>query len=128
MGKLNDQYLPQYISVCVSKYDKREVMGKLLGHKLLQTKDGHVLPYVTDHKQAFNLLSDKLTSRLIERFFHPNRINYYTTSSIGFHTSNGRFFGNIKQVNDAFRIGHVDPINVFEPLIWLEDNITRSGR
>ena len=69
-----------------------------------------------------------LIMALLEHYFHPKRIKYFVTSSIGFYVdpATGRFdssdFDNIvregKYGQRSVR-GRVRPINVIEPLLWL---------
>ena len=71
--------------------------------------------------------------------FHPSRIRYFVTSSIGFwhppgwngdtSTFDPEFFANFNEIGDGKKRikGPIHPINVLEPLIFLQQRLARAG-
>jgi len=70
--------------------------------------------------------------RIIESAFPPGRLRYFTSSAVGvFQDKDGRLRPNYEEFTDAddkrrFRIlepSRIQPLNVFEPLEWLLDEL-----
>ena len=74
---------------------------------------------------------------LLEHYFHPKRIKYFVTSSIGFYALILRPAGLTVPISTMLSSGEgkygcgsvrgrVRPINVIEPLLWLaQQRLTR---
>jgi hypothetical protein len=64
----------------------------------------------------------------IKRYFHPDRVKYFATSSIGFYVDHQKGFNSsdcCNRISDEKRHepqvrGEINPINVLEPLLWLQ--------
>ncbi len=135
------RYLPHYISVCVTKFDDQLLFQQACRAGFVNSgRDG--IPRVLDKhaKLFFDALCEgrfweetdergssgpKFVREQLTKFFHPARIRYYVTSSIGFNLgSDGRFdparFAMVREEEDDNRIiGSIEPINVLEPLVEL---------
>ena len=104
-GQLVGNYLPQQVSVCVTKFDHPEVFAQARRLGLVNYgPDG--MPRVLDqHAQQFfdalctgdfwdehdteSYASGSYVRDQLHRYFHPARIEYYVTSSIGYWTPSG---------------------------------------
>jgi hypothetical protein len=129
--------LPHRVAVCITKFDQPSVYRSAF-KRGYAVQDAHSpnFPKVEDHRahgffqelcRDDNTNADLVASAL-RKYFDEDRVRYFVTSSIGFHTINGRFqmqdYNNVERIgNGDFRIrGKVRPINVLEPLIWLYDS------
>jgi hypothetical protein len=140
-------HLPHYVSVCVSKFDHPEIFQQ--ARRLGLVNYGHDgMPRVRDEhaEQFFDALcegdfwhehdeqgqaSAQFVRDQLKTVFDPSRIRYFVTSSIGFWRPPGwdpsasRFnpddFANylIKDGQPSIK-GAINPINVLEPLINLQ--------
>lgn len=133
-NQIENNRLPHYLAVCITKFDEPGIFSKLQASKLirLDLPGMEGIPYVRDAKEVFNMLADRLTIRTIERYFQPNRIRYFMTSSIGFYTDESGTIDavdccNVLDTPDGKLIrGEVTPINVFTPLIWIENQVSNG--
>ena len=155
---LTDNYMPQQVSVCVTKFDHPDLFAQARRLGLVNFgPDG--LPRVLDEhaEQFFDALcngdfwgdrdreshtSASFVRDQLKNSFHPDRIKYYVTSSIGYWTPPGwspttsvrpgsefdsHDFVNIVRIGDREGIrGVIRPINVLEPLLSLERRL--AGR
>jgi hypothetical protein len=156
IGKLDGPYLPKDIAVCVTKFDHAQLFTQARRSGLVNFgPDG--MPRVLDQhaEQFFDSLcegdfwsehdgkahpSASFVRDQLKHFFHPDRINYYVTSSIGFwkppdwnpKTSSAtgfefdpKNFENIEIEPDGTKKirGVIRPINVLEPLISLQQRL-----
>ncbi|MFC4586681.1 hypothetical protein [Sphaerisporangium corydalis] len=145
--EFGDDMLPHYLAVCVTKFDEIKVLETaeklgLLGYP----EDVQESPRVDDEdaEELFRELcaaspsgNARLVLPTLNQFFHPERIKFFVTSSIGFYVDpeKGRFDPDDVQnltpeasadgpqgpgSGNRIRIrGPVGPINVMEPMIWL---------
>ena len=148
------RYLPHHVSVCITKFDDPAVF-RLARQMGLVTSGADGMPRVRDEDaerffdelcmRRFRSELDEHDQRsaqsvrdVIRQVFHPDRIRYFVTSSIGFPTEpptndkadvrlNPDGFANYyeRDVQPTIR-GPVHPINVLEPLIDLQQRITRK--
>jgi transcriptional regulator with XRE-family HTH domain len=136
--------LPHRLAVCVSKFDEPSVFNAaaLGGHLATDRRGPSEVPFVPDSraKLFFEELCESLpegkgnaplATHSIRRYFHPDRVRYYATSAIGFYLDEARRF-DAKDCNNASiqdgtnRIrGTIYPINVLEPLLWLQTPVSR---
>jgi len=143
--------LPQYVAVCVTKFDEPRVLAtaKRLGILRTHPHDPQRLPWVHEH-DAYRLLvaltavsgsgdGDMLLNALNQAF--PGRVRFFVTSAVGFYVSpmSGRFDEDDPQnlvknngpglagSGDARIRGALYPINVVEPILWLSEQISRRG-
>jgi energy-coupling factor transporter ATP-binding protein EcfA2 len=137
--------LPQYLAVCVTKFDEPDVyrMARRGGYCTLARSNGTYLPAVADGQAALFFENfcraatrgnARLISSAIGQYFMPERVKYFITSAIGFYVEPNRAFReqdfmNTVRESDQIRIrGTISPINVVEPLLWLCQNLgTASG-
>jgi hypothetical protein len=71
--------------------------------------------------------------QVVKNRFAPDRMAYFATSAIGFRpgpdgTVNLDDCSNVELDGEPKIIGELRPMNVLEPLIWLEDRIRSSRR
>lgn len=138
-GEFADGKLPHHIAVCVTKFDDPRVLETAEKRRLLtvDVDDPYQLPRVTseDARELFHELCQVSASgnadmvlNALDQFFHPDRIRFFTTSSIGFYVDRRtkRFdwddFQNMVpgEADEDSRIrGQLHPINVVEPMLWL---------
>jgi hypothetical protein len=143
-GGLVGGRLPHHVAVCVTKFDDPRIFLPAIQARLVDI-DSDGLPRVPAHRgeEFFNWICDQVTHQavdggvnalraLLRDTFVEDRIRYYSTSSIGFHTGPGgevdlNDFQNFDIVNSVVRLrGALRPVNVLEPLIQLERKI-RTG-
>jgi hypothetical protein len=145
--------LPHYIAICVTKFDEIRVLRTAQDMALLEYDPGdeYGFPRV-DNDYARDLFARlchvsksgnaELVMRNLERYFLPERIKYFVTSSIGFHVDphSGSFnpdnYQNQyqdqppdepEQQQRARIRGSVHPINVVEPMLWLASQLVKLG-
>ncbi|CAO5192527.1 hypothetical protein FAIPA1_80156 [Frankia sp. AiPs1] len=143
LGRMPDGKLPHYLAVCISKLDDRRVFHRAYdGGFVSAGDDDAMMPVVTSEDAAdfFQYLCSRETMGRhagsgpkvrgsIERHFHPGRVRYFASSSIGFYVGRtGMFrvqdFENVEKVDGRTRIrGDVRPTGVLEPVLWLVESI-----
>lgn len=126
--------LPHRLAVCVAKLDEPEVLAAARRAGLLTTvagPTGHPVPAVrpADAERFFDHLCDNaldgggaLIRHAIKRYFRPERVRYFTTSSIGFY-HDGRpddLYNMTTGGPGPLLRGNIRPVNVLEPLLWLQ--------
>jgi hypothetical protein len=130
--------LPHYVAVCITKFDHPDVyrFARLNGFLSYDENDPFMFPRVHDddaerflHELCGPDVSDAdMISAELRRYFHPDRVRYFVTSAIGFYRRGGGFreddFANVVEQDGQIRVrGQIHPINVFEPILWLGQNI-----
>ncbi|KPM57056.1 hypothetical protein ACG83_04485 [Frankia sp. R43] len=142
-GRIRNGRLPHYLAVCVNKIDDPGIYRVASQNGYMLSGDNDLLlPEVPREYAAelFERLCDGREAggaaqvrRIIRRFFDPDRVAYFATSSIGFYVQPGRLFRHrdnqnvISGPDGRPRIrGEIRPINVLEPFLWLEDEIRRN--
>jgi hypothetical protein len=136
--------LPHYVAVCITKFDHPEVyrFAQENGHITYDEDDPYCFPRVADHdaQHFFQKLSDMddsyadLICKGLARYFYPERIRYFVTSSIGFYATGGQFREDdhdnaMEQANGSIRIrGSIHPINVLEPILWVGQSLASEKR
>ncbi|MEV6926131.1 hypothetical protein AB0M46_16765 [Dactylosporangium sp. NPDC051485] len=144
-GRLVKGRLPHAIAVCVTKFDDENFFRRLVTQTDLVTQDsdGHRLPRVPQERsqEFFDWVcarvlggSAGMVQEGLRAHFLPDRIQYFATSSVGFRLNHNQIFDFRDFSNVVQRAGQRDevrdrprPINVLEPLIFLEQRI-RAGR
>jgi hypothetical protein len=145
-----DGTLPQYVAVCVTKFDEPKVLAtaKQLGILRVHPHDPQRLPWVHEH-DAYKLLTaltsvsgsgdgEMLLNALNQAF--PGRVRFFITSAVGFFVNpeTNRFdeddpqnlvknAAGLSRSGDSRIRGTLHPINVVEPILWLSDQISRPG-
>ncbi|WP_242906658.1 hypothetical protein [Actinomadura terrae] len=137
-GRLIGSRLPLNIAVCITKYDHPEILdfARKGGHLWVDPADSTLTPQVSaDRAEDFfdHLCRSSptggasLVRHAIKRYFSPERVRYFATSSIGFHLNDSKRFDpadhyNIGAGSDGtlFLRGNITPINIVEPLLWLQ--------
>lgn len=142
-GKLDrDGRLTHGLAVCVSKFDDPAIFAQAnaKGWVNFDPATGPMPRVLDEHAKAFfdeficrelGIASADLLRRFITNHFRPERVGYFVTSSIGFYVKAGEFnemdYSNVVSEDTSLRIrGDIRPINVLEPLVWLEQRV-RSG-
>jgi len=143
-----DQYLPQHLAVCVTKYDHYWVRSIAKKHGLESVADGERL-FPSVHGELAEIFfeelcrEDKVSNtdamfREIKQRFSPERTRFFVTSAVGFYVdpATGRFdeddYSNLVKSTGpngttSMQIkGKVYPINVLEPIMWLVDSLTKK--
>lgn len=133
--------LPHRLAVCVSKFDDPEVLKAASrgGYLAKDPQDQYGFPRVPDDQaRAFfeELCANSpngnasLIRHCISRYFRQDRVKYFAISSIGFYLDpSGEFniedcYNIVRDQNEygaRLRIkGDLYPINILEPLLWLQ--------
>jgi hypothetical protein len=128
--------LPHSVAVCMTKFDDPRVFERARGRNLVQQDTTGARTPRVPHDLARDLLAvlaydqgDRLLVSTLDNFFEPERVAYFATSAVGFLTTPAgevdlARYVNVNQVGDtAYIVGDVAPINVLEPLIWLDRNV-----
>jgi hypothetical protein len=138
-----DTHLPHHIAVCVTKFDHPEIYRAARRYGLtVQYEHPPYLPYVPDQYayeffQQLCVDSPNSTADLVRgalsQHFAPERLRVFVTSSIGFYIGDSQRFrpndcvNTIKADDGEERIrGGVHPINVLEPVLWIQEQLRRS--
>jgi hypothetical protein len=137
--------LGHHVAVCVTKFDDPRVLDAADSLNLVTTDrhDRFLFPRVNDSdaREFFARLGgmhgrgdgERLLT-LLDQTFHPDRVQFFVTSAVGFYVDplTDRFDPDDPQnvfttTSGTRRIrGHVRPINVVEPILWLADRIAGS--
>jgi hypothetical protein len=148
-GRLINGRLPHSLAVCVTKFDDanffRTLMTERVARPMIKQDSSSLIPYVRpERKKEFfdfvctRMLQAGMIRDAIAASFDPARVQYFETSAIGFRLNgNEQFdFRNYNNVNQTpidpadpskgstySVIDQVRPINVIEPLIFLDRSI-----
>lgn len=154
-GRRPGRYFEHQVSVCITKFDHPAMFQQARRMNLVHYGDDG-MPRVRDEdaEQFFDeLCSGKFWDKRYEHgqqsaqyvrdqirhLFHPDRIRYFVTSSIGFWMETptgdkdsdwfklGDFVNYNEQDGRLVIRGKVRPINVLEPLISLQQRIAQVG-
>ncbi|HEX8230991.1 MAG TPA: hypothetical protein VF826_17010 [Chloroflexia bacterium] len=141
-NRLESGRMPQFLAVCMVKYDDPLIFKELLRENLIvvDATGKRAVPRVTDPRRAFDLKTDGLSGDLLRSYFIPERVRYFATSSIGFYTTDPQRI----DLTDCYNVdgmapsgqairGPIHPVDVFAPLIWLAQSaiqlrMQRGGR
>jgi hypothetical protein len=126
--------LPHFVAVCITKLDDPRVFGPILSNGWIPSPLTTRVPYVTnDHARGlFRQIADDLIVGSMSNFFEADRLQYFVTSSVGFRLGTTRAvdlndYANVHIVDGKPRIrGEIHPINVLEPVVWLEHAVRRK--
>ena len=134
-----DGRLPHYVAVCITKFDDIRVLAMAEKLELLSyDPDPPKFPRVSDY-EARDLFAELCSvslgggadrmMRTLEQHFRRERIKYFATSAIGFYLDprtgiydpedNQNVLSESHMKSPRIR-GPVHPINVVEPLMWLD--------
>ncbi|GAA1750650.1 hypothetical protein [Luedemannella helvata] len=137
-----DARLPHYVAVCVTKFDNEEVFRRSLRGGWVNQDPDTRMPCVRPVDAAKYVawmcaeLGETSVHETIQGDFHPDRIRFFVSSAIGFHQTPrqgfdshaGNPFNYDRQPGRAPRIrGAIHPINVLEPVVWLQDRLRQHG-
>lgn len=153
-GEFRDGMLPHHLAVCITKFDELWVwqMADKLGLVTYDEDDPFRFPRVEgeDAVEFFRELcgtspngNAEMVPNALAENFHPDRIKYFVTSSIGFNINRtSKVFDpddpqNVRPASADERVdgekeheprirSQVHPINVMEPMIWLAENLGGS--
>jgi len=139
-----DGHLPHFLAVCVTKFDdeslfRRSVLTGLIEQDRKYPNMPRVVP--RNAKAYFDWVCDnvlgpkaQLVRNAINAYFVPERVRYFASSAIGFKLNGNsifdfRDFGNVEEVNGEARVRQaVRPVDIMEPLLFLEQGIRRDRR
>lgn len=138
-----DGKLPHHIAVCLTKFDEFKVLktAEQLGLLTRDPDDPYGFPRVVDDDAAKQLFRElcaisasgnaDMVLNALDQYFHPDRVKFFVTSSIGFYVDHRRNvfdpddFKNLKPGGSGVLIrGQVHPINVMEPMLWLCERLS----
>lgn len=141
-----DGRLPHHLAVCVTKLDEPRVFKTAQELRLLIDDDSNQWGFPQVHPSDAQVLLNSLCKvsrtgngegvpRLLERFFHPDRISYYATSAVGFMLNKHTNRFDIEDTENVYRTasgrslvrGPVHPVNVVEPVLWLVGKLAPSA-
>jgi hypothetical protein len=141
-----DGRLPHYVAVCVTKLDEPRVFRTAQSLNLLARNDHHPhgFPLVHDTDARDLLLelckvgrkgNTQMVPQVLEEYFHPDRITYFVTSSVGFMLNKRTRQFDAQDTENVYRLasneslvrGPVNPINVVEPMLWLVNHLALSA-
>jgi hypothetical protein len=137
-----DPRLPHHVAVCVTKFDDPEVYQLARRFGLTMNSEYHYgQPYVPDiyGYEFFRRLcamdgGANLLHSALGQYFHPERIRVFITSAVGFYIGPSQRFrpydhDNVYRDDGKDRIkGDPHPINVLEPIVWLQSSIRYASR
>jgi hypothetical protein len=140
-----DGKLPHRLAVCVTKLDDPRVFKTADDLGLLVPHDnpwGFPRVDETDARDLFRELgaisrtgNGDAVPQMLEWYFHPERINYYVTSAVGFMVNKRTRRFDPRDTENVYRIasglslvrGPVHPINVVEPVQWIVRQLALAG-
>jgi transcriptional regulator with XRE-family HTH domain len=147
--------LPHQLSICVTKFDHPEIFREAQRNDLLYAGPGDVPRVRDEDAQLFfeglctgrfrnqesehDNRSASFMMRELQNSFAPQKVKYFVTSSIGFYkppgwrnraSFNPDDLTNYRAASGARDVimGVIDPINVLEPLISLQQRIAGQRR
>ncbi len=141
-----DGRLGHHVAVCVTKFDEPRIYKTAESLRMLvwDSHDAAGFPRVHD-SDARDLMhrlcrlsrsgTGQAVPQLLERYFYPDRIKYFVTSSVGFMVSKRTQRFDPQDTENVYRIesgealirGPVNPINVVEPVLWLVEQMALNG-
>jgi hypothetical protein len=133
-GRSKDNRVPQFLAVCITKYDDADVLARLqeAGLVVMEIVNGIVTPTVSDPRLAFRTLAEPSDANLppsIRDYFIDGRVEYFAVSSVGFYSARNDGVRledccNVVDTVQGARIrGRFTPVNILKPLQWLESRI-----
>jgi hypothetical protein len=141
-----DGLLPHHVAVCVTKLDEPRVYRTAESLRLLTQDPHHPYGFPTvHHTDARTLLlnlckvgrngASAVLPQLLETYFHPERIAYFATSSVGFMVDKRTRVFSPHDTENIYRIasgstvvrGPVNPVNVVEPVLWLVQQMAQAA-
>jgi hypothetical protein len=141
-GRLEGSRLPHHLAVCVTKFDDPVVVQTALGTAGIEALRGAPAPVRVPQNAGRKYLTETATQRpdsntrhvydAIEARFIPERVSYYPMSAVGFYVNGSGFdpddFTNVLEGENTRIRGHIYPMNVLEPLIWMVAGIQQARR
>lgn len=131
--------LPHHVAVCITKFDNPTVYkAAYVGGFASRDVNPPFAPVVRPDqaREFFRKLcrggheSSGLVYEGLTTYFYPDNIEFFATSAVGFHAPDGLFraqdpFNVLRSPDDgSARIrAKVHPINVLEPLLWLNEKL-----
>ncbi|NQW24358.1 MAG: hypothetical protein HQ475_13055 [SAR202 cluster bacterium] len=121
--------LGQFLAVCITKFDDSRILERLeqagIFHLPDSIEEDRPNPTPEQAKFVFDYLAHKFLKNAIETNFHEDRTEYFLSSSIGFYVAPGQNFNpdDCSNLEEGKIRGEVSPINVLEPLMWLESKV-----
>jgi hypothetical protein len=140
------QKLPQYVAVCVTKFDDPAVYEFGRDHGLISYRDDDPAMQPRVHPDETKEFIEELFRSMpksdvelllgaLRQYFHADRIRLFVSSAVGFYIGPHEMFNvldykNVAVDGDGKPIirGQIRPINVAEPLLWLGERIAADTR
>ena len=150
-GQASDRFLPQQVSVCMTKFDHPRIFMQI---KQLGLLDENFRVSDRNAKRIFDMYcegrfssddersyaSAQFIRNQLQTYFAPDNVRYFVTSSVGLHRQSANFddlagfpridpddFANVYSQHGGLMIrGPIEPINVLEPLISIQQRIRRG--
>jgi energy-coupling factor transporter ATP-binding protein EcfA2 len=147
-----DEFLPQYLAVCLTKCDHPNVYRKARDSGLvIDGADEHGFPHVSERmaREFFDEFCEgprpgRSTGRAselrdaIQHSFSPHRTRFFMTSAVGFRQDpmtgvfeqadpmNVGYETGLDDGEQPWIAGPVRPVNVLEPVLWLAGTQVRN--
>lgn len=137
-GTFAGTHLPHYLAVCITKLDDPKVFhtAQKRGYLTIDPSDPYAFPRVrqdctedlfVDLGRVSPTRSALMVHDSIGKYFHPDRVRYFASSSVGFYLPRqatrfraAQFQNVVPDAKEGYVIrGDIHPINVLEPLLWL---------
>ncbi len=151
------KYLPQHLAVCITKFDDPRIVQQARRQNLVGEEDGMYRVTGNNAERFFKMLCNgqfwqgseedhertnpgaKFIHDQVLAHFDPERTRYYAISSVGLlRGRDGRVdkddFSNVKKAEldngeeESVIRGPIEPINILEPLISLQQRILGNRR
>jgi hypothetical protein len=143
-GRMDRGRLPHHVSVLITKFDEPQFFeAAVRAGWVSQEQHGARMPYVpvVQGSAFFDWVcrarqggTAEMVRDALRAFFHPDRVEYFASSAIGFRLNPHGIFDYSDYVNVETVGGEpcirslVRPVNVLEPLVRLERRIRRTAR
>lgn len=139
-GSLVDGRLPQHLAVCLTKWDDPRVFVRAKQGGFVHTDDAGV-PRIADPAAFMTWISRAIPEsnlgyidQALRNNFHPNRVKYFITSSLGVGRVDPEqpgpddFHRVVAEADDQLILDVIEPMNVVEPLLYLTSAVMDRRR
>lgn len=118
------------LAVCVTKFDDSEVFSPACAAGWVSL-DQSGSPVAKDSQGFFKSRAGEQLVDAVRAYSHHSPVNYFVTSAMGFKTPDhgAGCLADLANVHGQLPVsGVIDPSNVLEPLIWLEQQVRRQRK
>jgi hypothetical protein len=138
--------LPHFVAVCITKFDDETLFRRLTAETTLVTQDEsvHWMPRIKPDRtrEYFDWVCERMLGGAanvvrdcLDTFFHRKRVAFFASSAIGFRLNPHQVFDfrdfrnlSVSSNEEPLVRDMPRPINVLEPLIYLERHIRAARR